>query len=84
MCVCVCARGDHCTWRGQQVVDVDGFRAVGTFEQLLLQLFSQGRVGLDALFQLQPQVSDLRKQLAEIPRAGGSRILGSLSGSCEQ
>lgn len=76
--------GDLCTWRGQQVVDVDGFRAGGRFEQLLLQFFSQGRVGLDALFQLQPQVSDLREQLAEIPRAGGSRILGSLAGSCEQ
>lgn len=47
------------TWRRQQVVDVDGLRAVGSSEKLLLQPLPQGRVGLDAPLQLQPQVSDL-------------------------
>lgn len=47
------------TWRGQQVVDVDGFRATGSSEQLLLQPLPQSCVGLDAPLQLQPQVSDL-------------------------
>lgn len=47
------------TWRGQQIVDVDGFRAAGSSEQLLLQSLPQSRVGLDAPLQLKPQVSDL-------------------------
>lgn len=47
------------TRRRQQVVDVDGFRAVLSSEQLFLQSLSQRRVGLDAPLQLQPQVSDL-------------------------
>lgn len=44
---------------GKQVVDVDGFRAVVSSQQLLLQSLSQRCVGLDAPLQLQPQVSDL-------------------------
>lgn len=58
------------TRRGQQVVDVDGFGAVLSSEQLLLQSLSQCCVGLDAPLQLQPQVSDLRQQLAQVHGAG--------------
>lgn len=54
------------TWRGQQVVDIDGFRAVGSSKQLLLQSLSQCRVGLDAPLQLKPQVSDLQQQLTQV------------------
>lgn len=73
------------TWRRQQVVDVDGFRAVGSSEQLLLQSLSQRRVGLDAPLQLQPQVSDLRQQLTQVQRAGGrdgDGLLGHPAGFC--
>ena len=73
------------TWRRQQVVDVDGFRAVGSSEQLLLQPLPQRRVGLDASLQLQPQMSDLRQQLAQVHRAGGrdgDGLLGHPAGFC--
>lgn len=87
MCVCLCASVylsqaiSMClvfTWRGQQVVDVDGFRAVGSSEQLLLQPLAQRRVGLDAPLQLQPQVSDLREQLSQVHRVGGRDGRGPL------
>lgn len=75
------------TWRGQQVVDVDGFRAVGSSEKLLLQPLPQSRVGLDAPLQLQPQVSDLWQQLTQVHRArwgGRNRLPGCLTGFCSE
>lgn len=75
------------TRRGQQVVDVDGFRAVGSSEQLLLQSLSQRRVGLDAPLQLQPQVSDLQQQLTQVHGArgrDGDGLLGRLIGYCSE
>ena len=93
MCfVCLCTRvTGHLrlvfTGRGQQVVDVDGFRAVLSSEQLLLQSLSQRRVGLDAPLQLQPQVSDLRQQLPEVHGAGGrggDGLRGRLAGFCSE
>lgn len=56
------------TQRGEQVVDVDGLRGLVLPEQLLLQPLAQRRVGLDAPLQLQPQVSDLQEQLAQVQR----------------
>lgn len=54
------------TQRREQVVDVDGLRVLLSPEQLLLQPLAQCRVGLDAPLQLQPQVSDLQQQLAQV------------------
>lgn len=56
------------TQRGEQVVDVDGFRVLVSQQQLLLQPLPQRRVGLDAPLQLQPQVSDLQQQVAQVHR----------------